>query len=55
MSQTQKQLLGALTGPRTLDELITAAELPIAVVQADLTMLEIRSMIKRDQGRYIRV
>ena len=55
VSQTQKQLLGALTGPRTLDELITAAELPIAVVQADLTMLEIRSMIKRDQGRYIRV
>jgi DNA processing protein len=46
-SDSQRKILAALEQPQTLDQLAAAAGLPIHVVQADLTMLQIRGAIVR--------
>lgn len=56
LSDSQRQLLDALAhGPRSLDNLANDTNLPIPVIQADLTMLQVRSLIEpQSHGRFAR-
>ena len=52
MTDSQRRLFDALNEPRTIDQLCVEVGLPVSTVQADMAILEIRSLIARDQGRY---
>lgn len=54
LSDTQKKILAALSGPMTLDQLVAATGLPVAGIQGDVTVLEIRGLIARGDGVYRR-
>ncbi len=54
ITEPQRKLLDALTEPRSLDELITLTALPAGPLQADLTLLQIRNLVARRDGRYQR-
>ncbi len=54
LTDPQRRLLDALDQPRSLDQLADSTGLTIPKVQADLTMLQIRSLITHQSGQYHR-
>lgn len=54
MSAVQARLIAALDSPRTLDQLVALASLPVQTVQAELTLLEIRGNVERRGGLFAR-
>lgn len=54
MTPTQKRVIDALSEPASLDELAARSGLAVSVLQADLTMLQIRGAIVREDGRFVR-
>ncbi|MFP4223819.1 MAG: DNA-processing protein DprA [Phycisphaeraceae bacterium] len=54
LTDTQAKIVGALAQPRSLDELAAGTGLAVAAVQADLTLLEIRGTIRRENGLFVR-
>jgi len=54
LTQTQMQLLAAMTEPMRTDQLSAASNLPVHVIAADLTMLEIRGLVSREAGTFRR-
>ncbi len=54
LTDTQQKIVAALEQPRTLDQLTAWTGLPASQVQADLTMLEIRGTLRREQGLFHR-
>jgi DNA processing protein len=54
LTPTQQRVLEALASPLLFDQLAAQTSLPVSTLQADLTMLQIRGLIKRDQGRVSR-
>jgi len=55
LSESQKRILEALDQPREVDELAARTSLPVAKLQADLTMLQLRCLIARQGSRIARV
>lgn len=53
-SDSQKKIVEALDEPRSLDQLVSWTGFPAGPVQADLTMLEIRGVIQRKGGLFVR-
>jgi len=54
LTDTQRKLVDALSGPSSLDELVARTDLPIQNIQAELTMLEVRGAVKRQGGLFTR-
>lgn len=54
LTDTQRQIVEAMSQPRTLDQLSADTGLAVQVLQADLTMLAIRGVIVRQDGHYVR-
>ncbi|MFW6059775.1 MAG: DNA-processing protein DprA [Phycisphaeraceae bacterium] len=54
LTETQRRIVDALAEPRTLDQLTAWTGLPAAQVQADLTVLELRGTLRREQGLFRR-
>lgn len=54
LSDSQRKLVEALGSPLSLDDLLRATGLPVHIAQSDLTMLEIRGVLKREAGLYRR-
>lgn len=53
LSQEQRQIVEFLTQERHVDEIIAGLGLPAAKVSAELTLLEIKGIIKREPGKRI--
>lgn len=53
LSPTQKQLIRGLQEPLHLDELPRLTGLAVHQIQADLTILEIRGLVKREGNRFV--
>ena len=51
LSPSQQRIMDALASPLLFEQLAGQTSLPIPKLQADLTMLQIRGLIKREQGR----
>ncbi len=54
LTDTQRRIVDALDKPVTLDDLATTTGLSVAVIQGDLTMLQIRGMVTRTGGKIAR-
>ena len=54
LSENQRKIIDALTEPLLMDQLVNATGLPVHVIQADLTMLQIRGSVTREGGRFKR-
>jgi DNA processing protein len=54
LTPSQRTLIEALREPADLDALVSRTNLPVAQIQADLTMLQIRGAIKRQGGKFER-
>jgi DNA processing protein len=54
LNDPQQKLMNSLAEPRSLDELVTTTGLPVPTLQANLTLLEIRGLVKRESHRYSR-
>ncbi len=54
LTESQRLVIDALAEPRDMDEIVIHTGLPVAKLQADLTMLQIRSLVTREGGRWIR-
>lgn len=54
LSESQKQLIAALGQARSVDELAMETGLIVPVIQADLTMLQVRGLVSSESGRYRR-
>lgn len=54
INSVQQQILASLQSPLHFDQLAAQTSLPVAKLQAELTMLQIRGLIKREQGRISR-
>jgi DNA processing protein len=54
LTDTQQRIVEELTEPRDLDMLAGATGLEVHVIQADLTMLQIRGLIARNNGKFTR-
>ena len=52
MTQTQRKLVECLGRAASLDELLAASGMEAQVVQAELTLLELRGVVKRERGVY---
>lgn len=48
LSDSQRKIVEALSQPRQLEEIAGATGLPIHILQADLTMLQIRSVVRKE-------
>lgn len=53
-TDAQRKIVEALSEPRSLDDLVSATALPVHVLQADLTMLELRGALRRERGLFAR-
>jgi len=53
-NDAQRRILAAAAQPATLDQLVTQSGLPVERVQSELTMLEIRGLIRRSGGLFTR-
>ncbi|MDX1683102.1 MAG: DNA-protecting protein DprA, partial [Phycisphaeraceae bacterium] len=51
LTASQQKILAALEAPLAVDELAAATGLPVAKISGDLTVLEIRSLVRRGAGR----
>lgn len=54
LSEGQRCIVDALDAPRSLDEITQRVALPVAQVQVELTMLELRGAVRRENGRFVR-
>ena len=54
LTESQRKIVDVLDEPMALDQLAGATGLAMHVIQADLTMLEIRGTVRRDAGRFVR-
>ncbi|MEX2215186.1 MAG: DNA-processing protein DprA [Phycisphaeraceae bacterium] len=54
LSDSQKKIVDALSEPRGLDQLSAATGLAVHVIQADITMLQIRGMIRKEGAMFAR-
>lgn len=54
LSASQSKILGSLTEPRMLDQVAANTGLPIHVIQSDLTMLQIRGMVRKEGVRFVK-
>ncbi len=54
LTEAQKKIVDALSGPSSLDQLVAWTGLPIQSVQAELTMLEVRGAVSRQGGLFSR-
>lgn len=54
LSEPQRKIIEALEHPRSLDQVAVWTELPVARVQAELTLLEIRGSIRRLNSFFVR-
>ncbi len=54
LTEKQKQILEAMNGTCSLDQIVAHSGLPIEKVQAELTMLELRGLVKRRGGLFTR-
>jgi DNA processing protein len=54
LSEGQRKIVALLDAPRSLDEITAWTGLGVAQVQADLTLLEIRGAVRREQGLFAR-
>lgn len=52
LTDRQQILLAALESPLTFDQLVEATGMDAGVIQAELTVLELRRMVRREGGRY---
>jgi predicted Rossmann fold nucleotide-binding protein DprA/Smf involved in DNA uptake len=52
MTQPQRRLVECLARPASLDELLAASGLEAQVAQGELTVLELRGVVKRERGVY---
>ncbi len=55
LSPSQAKILASLAEHRTLDQLAAGTGLAVHQIQADLTLLQIRSLVSRHDGQYQRV
>ena len=51
LTPTQRKILETLAEPMLFDELVHHADLPVSIIQSDLTMLEILGLVTRSQGK----
>jgi predicted Rossmann fold nucleotide-binding protein DprA/Smf involved in DNA uptake len=54
LTENQKRVLACLSEPRALDQLAGQTGLAIPTLQADLTVLQIRGLIVREDGQFRR-
>lgn len=54
LNDAQQKILAALDKPLEIDQLAAATGLPVSKLQAELTMLQIRSVVKRENGKVAR-
>lgn len=54
LSASQQKIVSSLEDAKTLDELLAGIGLPVQVVQADLTMLQIRGIVTKKGSQYAR-
>ncbi len=54
LSENQRKIIDALTEPLLMDQLVNITGLPVHVIQADLTMLQIRGTVMREGGKFKR-
>ncbi|MCX5661863.1 MAG: DNA-processing protein DprA [Planctomycetota bacterium] len=54
LTGTQQKLFEALEEPGSIDELSGRTRLGVAVLQADLTLLQIRGLVTREDGKFVR-
>ena len=54
LSESQQRILQVLAEPLMLDQLVQATGLPVPILQADLTVMQIRSLVRREGTRYRR-
>ena len=54
MTEPQRKIVQALSGPSSLDQLVAWTGLPIQRVQSELTMLEVRGVVRRQGGLFSR-
>ncbi len=54
LTDPQRQIVEALNGPSSLDQLVAWTGMPIQKVQAELTMLEVRGAVRRQSGLFSR-
>jgi len=54
LTESQRRIIHTLDQPCSLDQLVGQSQLAASVVQADLTMLQIRGMVTRQSGLYVR-
>lgn len=54
LTDSQRRVIDALAEPRDLDDVASRTGLPVATIQADLTMLQIRALVTREDGRWSR-
>lgn len=55
LTDSQRKIVEALSEPLLLDQIAAKTGLAIHVIQADLTMLQIRGVVKREGARVMRV
>lgn len=55
LTREQQGILGALAGPMTADALARAAGVPVHVLRAELTVLEMQRRVKREGAMLVRV
>ena len=53
LTESQRRIVDALEGPRSLDDLAVRTGLVVSTIQSDLTMLQIRGLIGREAGMYV--
>lgn len=53
LTDSQRSIVEAMDGPQSLDQLAAKTGLVVSVIQADLTMLQIRGLIERHAGTYV--
>ncbi len=54
LTERQRTIVAALSGPMSFEELSRATALDAGAIQAELTVLELRRVVKRDGGRFAR-
>ncbi len=54
LTDTQRRIVDTLSEPRDLDALVAATGMDVGALQADLTMLQIRGLVSRQNGKFAR-
>jgi len=54
LSVTQRQVMDVLEQPQSLDQMMAQTKIPAGAIQADLTLLEVRGLVVRRGGLFVR-